>query len=208
MTKTWLALPLILASGFTAPAADGVANQAESPPEPFFLSDGVYRNACGPIACYVAAREVGEHVTLAEMARACRWQEGHFTSLGTMHRALSGCRGVKSIVTWLSPAQLRDVIRTGRYAAILAIRHGSQEIDHAVCVTSAGDEGVTLVDYPMLRQTLTWDELADDWDGHAILVSKSWFGWCRDKWVWVALPSLASVFLIGSGLRQLVMKSG
>jgi len=135
------------------------------------LRDVAFANACGPIACYAAARRLGTACTLEGLVAGCAWKPGEMTSLRKMQQALSALEDVRVTPTRLSPTELRTLIGTGDYTAILPIRKASDHINHAVCVV-ADDQGLfRLVDYPELVSWKSADEIADMWDGQALLIS-------------------------------------
>ncbi len=142
------------------------------PADKDLLHDIEYVNACGPIACFVACRAMGREVSIAQLANDCGWIEGRFTKLSEMQSALTRVPGIVSLPTRLSPEQLRSLLGSGNYAAVLPIRKSSDDINHAVCAIEASERGIVYIDYPELRNDVPIDQLADIWDGQVLLVSR------------------------------------
>ncbi len=140
-----------------------------SPPYRATLRDEGVSTACGPIACFVAARALGAEVTLDGMIESCQWTEGRLVSLNRLCQVLRQTESVQAEAVRMSPIQLRDTLRGRHCAVILAVRKSTSEVDHAVVAVSADDLGVTILDYPGLNEYWDLDELATRWDGVAIL---------------------------------------
>ena len=134
------------------------------------LIDESSSTACGPIACYVAARSLKIEVPLDEFVRLCDWSPGRRVSIRRLRDVMADTAGLDATAVRTGPFEVRDALRTRQCAIILAVRNGSESIDHAVVAVHADEEQITIVDYPGLVSTLTLDELADRWDDAAIMV--------------------------------------
>lgn len=139
------------------------------------IEDEQYKTACGPIACSVALRSLGVDASLDEVANKCRWEKDRFVPLDTLNRALQSYRGIDCQLAKLSPQELCELLRDDQTVVILATRKNSQAVDHSVCAVAVEDNGQTirLIDYPELMQQKTLGEIADAWDGVALLVRVS-----------------------------------
>ena len=56
--------------------------------------------------------------------------------------------------------------------AILPVRKDSESINHAICILDADAANLVGIDYPKLRVTYTAAELAEIWDGEALLLRR------------------------------------
>jgi len=141
------------------------------------LEDEHYRTACGPIAGRVALKALGVKTSLDEMAERCGWIQGDFLPLDHLQKALRSYRGIDAQIVRLTPRQLADLLADSRTVVILATRKLTDEIDHAVCAVGVRDNGqvIHLIDYPELHQLKLIGEIADVWDGIAIVVRVSPF---------------------------------
>jgi len=137
------------------------------------LSDAEFSTACGPIACFVAAYKSGGYEgTLDAVAKECNWQEGRRTSLAEMCDAIRRVSNkIECRPCLLSPDQLFSFLGENPQAsAVLAVRTGQGEIDHAVCAAGVKKDSFVIIDYPRVTYLLHMDQVYDVWDGHALLV--------------------------------------
>jgi len=141
------------------------------------LEDEHYKTACGPIACLVALNTLGIKTSLDEMAKRCGWVQDEFLPLENLQKALRSYRGIDCQIVKLTPKQLTDLLKDNRTVVILATRKLTDEIDHAVCAVGVhdNDQVVHLIDYPELHQRKLIGEIADVWDGVAVVVRVSPF---------------------------------
>lgn len=143
--------------------------------------DARYRTACGPIACYVALRQMGTEVSLSDVVSRCDWRDGEFTSLRTMFKVMNAYPGISCRAIRMSPAQLRLEMRRELSSVIVFTRRSVDEpINHATTVINQTDRGFTLVDYPVVNRMVSDHQLAELWDGQALIVEASVF---RDRGV-------------------------
>ena len=141
------------------------------------LEDEHYKTACGPIVGFVALRTLGIETSLPEIANRCRWEQDKMLPLENLHVALRSYHGVSCQMMNLTPKQLCDLLKDHQTVVILALRKKTDEIDHAVCAVSIRDNGqvIHLIDYPELHQWKLIGEIADAWDGPALVVRISPF---------------------------------
>jgi len=141
------------------------------------LEDGQYKTACGPIACVVALKTLGVETSLDEMAKRCGWVQDEFLPLENLQKALHSYRGIDCQIVKLTPKQLVGLLKDNQTVVILATRKLTDEIDHAVCAVGVqdNDQVIHLIDYPELHQRKLIGEIADVWDGTALVVRISPF---------------------------------
>jgi len=142
------------------------------PGEPDVI-DADNSTACGPIACYVAAKAMGVSTSLSEVINKCKWKSGELTTLNAMHVTLQQYNDkLISTPTRLSPESLHTLLFENIGVAILAIRKNSGHIDHSlVAVGLEEGDRVVLIDYPELSMTITFEELVDKWEGLSLVVT-------------------------------------
>jgi ABC-type bacteriocin/lantibiotic exporter with double-glycine peptidase domain len=136
------------------------------------LEDEQYKTACGPIACRVALEALGIETTLDEIAKRCSWEQDKYLPLENLQNALKSYHGINCQIAKLSPKELCQLLKDDQTVVILALRKNTDEIDHAVCAVSVqeNDQVIKLIDYPELTQRKLVAELADAWDGAALVV--------------------------------------
>jgi ABC-type bacteriocin/lantibiotic exporter with double-glycine peptidase domain len=136
------------------------------------LEDEHYKTACGPIACVVALNTLGIETSLNEIAKRCSWEEDKYLPLENLKKALKSYRGIDCQIAKLSSKELCQLLKDDQTVVILALRKNTDEIDHAVCAVSVqeNDQVIKLIDYPELTQRKLVAELADAWDGAALVV--------------------------------------
>jgi ABC-type bacteriocin/lantibiotic exporter with double-glycine peptidase domain len=136
------------------------------------LEDEQYKTACGPIACFVALQTLGIETSLDETAQRCGWKQDEFLPLESLQTALKSYRGVDCQIAKLSPAELCQLLKDKETVVILAMRKSTDEIDHAVCAIDAeeNDQVIHLIDYPELHRKKLIGEIAENWDGAALVV--------------------------------------
>ena len=141
------------------------------------LEDEHYRLACGPIAGLLALQTLGIETTLDEVAKRCGWEQDQMLPLENLQNALRSYHGVSCQMVLLTPKQLCDLLKDDQTVVILATRKRSEEIDHAVCAIGVqdNDQVIHLIDYPELHQRKLIGEIADVWDGAALVVRVSPF---------------------------------
>ena len=141
------------------------------------LEDEHYKTACGPIAGLVALHTLGLETSLSEIADRCQWKQDEMLPLESLQKALQSYHGVSCRIVKLTPKQLCDLLKDSQTVVILATRKRSEEIDHAVCAVSVrdNDQIIHLIDYPELHQRKLIGEIADVWDGVALVVRVSTF---------------------------------
>jgi len=147
----------------------GASNVAAQPALRERLRDAEYRTACGPIACYLAIRSVGQETTLAQVIAGCGWSEGKYTTLRAMRDVILA-HGLSCQAVRLSPSRLADLLRHTRGAAVIPVRKRSATTDHAVCATDADGDFIWAAEYPELGRWVHVDELAEIWNGEALFV--------------------------------------
>jgi hypothetical protein len=141
------------------------------------LEDEHYKTACGPIAGLVALCALSIETTLSEIAERCQWKQDEMLPLENLQTALRSYHGVSCQMAKLTPKQLCDLLKDKQTVVILATRKRSEEIDHAVCAVGVqdNDQVIHLIDYPELHQRKLIGEIADVWDGVALVVRVSTF---------------------------------
>ena len=103
----------------------------------------------------------------------------------------------------LSPTQLKQTLSHGQ-VVILAVRKGSDEINHAVCAVSESANGVTLIDYPDLTSFRTYESLGESWDGTALIVGRASAAIQRREatWPWLLLPTAACAVGVAGAVQH------
>ena len=136
------------------------------------IPDEEYRLACGPIAGLVALESLGVATDLPEIATRCHWVKDKMLPLTDLCGGLSSYPGIECKSVQISPNDLCRLLKDNRTAVILALRKNGEEIDHAVCAVDVQENGqvVHLIDYPELHQKKLIGEIADKWDGAALVV--------------------------------------
>lgn len=136
------------------------------------LEDEQYKTACGPIAGVVALQSLGVETSLDEMAKRCDWEQDKFLPLESLQKALKSYHCIDCQIAQLSPAELCKLLKDHQTVVILANRKLTDEIDHAVCAVEAleNDQVIHLIDYPELHQKKLIGEVAESWDGTALVV--------------------------------------
>ena len=139
------------------------------------LEDEKYKTACGPIACFVALQSLGVDTTLDDTAKRCGWEQDKFLPLENLRTTLQSHRGVDCQITKLTPNELCKLLKDDQTVVILAQRKLTNEIDHAVCAVGVeeNDQVIHLIDYPELHRKKLIGEVADSWDGAALIVRVS-----------------------------------
>jgi ABC-type bacteriocin/lantibiotic exporter with double-glycine peptidase domain len=160
------AIIILIANSLAFGAAAGLTSGNPDP------KDVTHATACGPIACFVAARAIGVSVSLDTMIDRCKWAPGRYTTLETVRTALSGMEQINCTPTRLTPEQLVAVLQTGQSAAILTIRKRSQNVDHALVAVRTQGDSIVMVDYPELSVVKSLGELSEIWDGAALVVTR------------------------------------
>ncbi len=155
------------------------------------IADIGYKDACGPIACYYALTALGLQTTLDQTAKSCGWTAGSMTQFEKMAAVLSSYPQVRVHPVRVSPTQLEAFVSQPGCVAILPVRKGSDEINHAVCVTSAKNGNLHCADYPDLERQMSPDALRQVWDGEALLVERRPLAFGKVEWI------LAAVFVVG-----------
>lgn len=141
------------------------------------LKDEQYKTACGPIACVVALQALGVNTSLEEMVKLCSWEQDKFLPLENLQKAVCSYRGINCHMVQLSPKHLVELLKDDQTVVILAVRKQNDDIDHVVCAIGVqeNDQVIHLIDYPELHQRKLIAELADSWDGAALVVRVSPF---------------------------------
>jgi len=141
------------------------------------LEDEQYKTACGPIAGFVALQTLGIETSLPEIANRCGWEQDKLLPLKNLQNAIRSYHGISCYMVQLTPKQLCDIVKDDQTVVILATRKRTEEIDHAVCAIGVQDNGqvIHLIDYPELHQRKLIGEIADVWDGPALIVRISPF---------------------------------
>jgi ABC-type bacteriocin/lantibiotic exporter with double-glycine peptidase domain len=136
------------------------------------LEDEQYKTACGPIACRLALKTLGIETTLQEIAKRCQWEQDKYLPLENLQTALRSYHGVDCQIAKISPKELCQLLKEDQTVVILALRKNTDETDHAVCAVGVqeNDQVIQLIDYPELTQRKLLAELADAWDGVALVV--------------------------------------
>jgi hypothetical protein len=132
-----------------------------------------YKQACGPISCYVALNWLAPgEFSLKHIADQLSWSEGETISFASLFNFLHGQEGYQCQLVRISPEQLAATLTAGKRVAVLPVRAESTIIDHSVCAVAGEDGHVMLIDYPNLAQPISFSELSRIWDGEAIVMSK------------------------------------
>ena len=154
------------------------------------IEDEHYLTACGPIACFVALQTLGVETSLSEMVRRSNWQKGRLTPVEDLQNGLNSYRGISSQIAKLSPQQLCSLLQDDGTVVILATRKKTDDIDHAVCAVGIDENNqvIHVIDYPELHRNLLIGEVADRWDGAALVVRFSPFYRAMDKFGLVFTP--------------------
>ena len=136
------------------------------------IPDEEYRLACGPIAGLIALESLGVATDLSEIASRCHWVKDKMLPLSDLCNGISSYPGIECKSAQLSPNDLSRLLTDDRTVVILALRKNSEEIDHAVCAVDVQENGqiIHLIDYPELHQKKLIGEIADKWDGAALVV--------------------------------------
>ena len=136
------------------------------------IPDEEYRLACGPIAGLIALESLGVATDLPEIASRCHWVKDKMLPLSDLCNGISSYTGIECKSAQLSPNDLGRLLKDDRTVVILALRKNSEEIDHAVCAVDVQENGqvIHLIDYPELHQKKLIGEIADKWDGAALVV--------------------------------------
>ena len=136
------------------------------------IPDEEYRLACGPIAGLIALESLGVATDLPEIASRCHWVKDKMLPLCDLCNGNSSYPGIECKSAQLSPSDLNRLLKDDRTVVILALRKNSEEIDHAVCAVDVQENGqvIHLIDYPELHQKKLIAEIADKWDGAALVV--------------------------------------
>jgi ABC-type bacteriocin/lantibiotic exporter with double-glycine peptidase domain len=178
--------------GFSAPAG--------LPP----LLDEGCQTACGPIACFVAARSMGVEVSLTAVIQKCKWTAGQLTTLQRMQDTLADMDGLAISAVRLSPDQLKLHLRRGDCAAVLPVRKKSANINHAICAIGVENDRIVAIDYPELKQLYSDDDIAEIWDGQVLLVTESFLSRFVRNVIWFSLPLTAAGLLLLGGMSRTV----
>ncbi len=162
------------------------------------LEDELYKTACGPIASYVALHSLGKSVSLDDVVRRCEWVPERFTKLGEMQAALSSVAGIECMAVEISPQQLCSLLKDDNTVAILPVRKTSEKTDHAFCVVEVRDDGqmVKLIDYPELVSWKMIGELAQQWDGPALVVRTSLARRTQRRLLYFLMPIVTTVIVL------------
>lgn len=168
----------------------------KSPDNEDLLTDGAYCTACGPIACFAALTALGVPASLEIMVDRCHWKVGQLTTLGEMQAALESFPDVVCLATRISPEDLMTHMVEQDCVAILPIRKYSGDVDHAVTAVAVRNGRFLIVDYPELRQAVSPMQLADVWDGEALLVSPRPEPPLARRIAWAVGPGAACALLL------------
>ncbi len=159
------------------------------------VDDFRYKRACGPIACFVAARYLDRDISLQQAAEACHWTTGDTTSLQQIHDAIRTL-GLTCKAQRMSPDELCRYLQAGTGVAILPIRKFSEESNHVIVALESANNYVTTVDYPELIREEYVDSLADKWDGQVLCVSR------RSTRDGVSLPFAAAMACLAAAIAM------
>ena len=141
------------------------------------LEDEHYKTVCGPIAGLVALNVLGIDTDLPKLVERSGWVQNEMLPLENLQKALQSYPGISTQIVRLTPKQLTDLLKDSQTVVVLATRKRSEEIDHAVCAVGVhdNDQVIHLIDYPELHQRKLIGEIADVWDGIAVVVRVSPF---------------------------------
>ena len=162
------------------------------------LEDEHYKLACGPIAGLVALKTLGIETFLPEIAERCHWEQDKMLPLENLQNALRSYHGVSCQMVKLAPKQLCDLLKDNQTVIILATRKRTDEIDHAVCAIGVqdNDQVIHLIDYPELHQRKLIGEIADVWDGAALVVRISPFYRALGDFATCFAPMVAFIMVV------------
>ncbi|MEZ6097188.1 MAG: hypothetical protein R3C03_23695 [Pirellulaceae bacterium] len=125
-----------------------------------------YKEACGPISCYVAMQWLcPNELSLDQIANQLRWNQGEAIPFSSVFSYLENQDGVDVSLTRMAPEQLVDTLTKHRGIALLPVRTTSNKIDHSVCIVADGEGSLMMIDYPNLNQPITLQRLSEIWDG-------------------------------------------
>ena len=118
--------------------------------------------------------------------------------LENLQKALRSYHGVSCQIAKLTPKQLCDLLKNSQTVVILATRKRSEEIDHAVCAVGVqdNDQVIHLIDYPELHQRKLIGEIADVWDGIALVVRVSTFYRALSDFAVCSAPMIAFIMFL------------
>ena len=162
------------------------------------LEDEHYKTACGPIAGLIALSMLGIETTLPEIAERCGWEQDKMLPLQDLQNAIRSYHGISCHMVKLTPKQLCDLLKDDQTVVILATRKRTDEIDHAVCAVGVrdNDQVIHLVDYPELHQRKLIGEIADVWDGAALVVRISPFYRALGNFAVCFAPMVAFIMVV------------
>ena len=160
-----------------------------------------YRTACGPIAMFVALDALGENTGLRELADRVQWKDGTTTSVGQMLECLSTFDRVTATVTSVTTEELHRQLAQG-CVAIVPVKKGGTNLNHAIAVTGSKDGRFVYSDYPELRSVMSDQELDSKWDEKAILVARRPQAWLFSNLPWFGLPAVSLGIVVRCLLRK------
>ncbi len=134
----------------------------------------LYQYGCGPVSVYISARRLGATTTLRELLERGWGDEPRHLSLKELCALVHTVPGLRAEGVRLAPEDLSEVAARDDMAAILVIRQdGAAEPNHTLVLELCDDEGITVLDYPVIRYRIPIATFVDVFDGHVILVKKT-----------------------------------
>ncbi len=132
------------------------------------------RNACGPVAVYVACRWVGADCTLPQVMSAVGAGEGEPTTLGTL---LGGLRrlGVAAELRRLSVSELRQALAHPDICGILVLDppQSPGALLHVATVVREMRGHFLTIDFPNWAKEWSTQDLQAQWTGVCIIAAPS-----------------------------------
>lgn len=136
------------------------------------ITDAHYKDACGPIACYVALRAIGETPSLEQLSSMLEWQPGRKTKICQVLTLLDQWPGLRCDGLNLSIDELWDFAGTKNLVLLLPVKRNSSQVNHLVTAVSLIDDRLAVVDYPDLKAYYSRHSLLEEWDGAALVLSR------------------------------------
>jgi len=128
------------------------------------------KNACGPMAAFVACKWAGVQCTLGEVVAACEWNEGQPSEVRALLLGLKRL-AVPCSLARLNQEQLRTFLVEPNVAAILLVGRDRDRPDHLLTAIGVRGERTLVIDYPRGVREMLLDSRLEGWNGWSILVA-------------------------------------
>lgn len=162
-----------------------------------------YNSACGPSCIYATFRSFGLDANFVEIAEKCEWCEEGRITVADMVRVLDERGELRVTTRRISFTELSRHLDSGGVAILVTSSDPLQGLDHVIAVVCRERELFRVVDFPNVNSLRSEKDLAQSWQGEAILVSRSSLSQFRNEWYYYLLPIAAAIY----GLRCLVLTS-